>query len=132
VNASAPFTNDRYDEEPYGEAGGGELSRVHISRRFSGDLEGSSTAEILIAKAEGGGGYVGHDRISGTLGGKSGSFVFQHGGILSPEGVSNTGTIVPGTGTGELEGISGEGTMLADEEGNHTLTLEYALPSATH
>ena len=46
---------------------------------------------------------------------------------MGPGGVTNTGTIVPGTGTGELEGISGEGTMLADEDGNHTLTLTYEL-----
>ena len=128
MNASAPFTNDRYDEEPYGEAEGVEVSRVHISRTFTGDLEGESTAELLIAKSEGGGGYVGHDRISGSLGGRSGGFVFQHQGIIGPEGVSNTGTIVPGSGTGELAGIAGDGTMLADEDGNHTLTLSYELP----
>ncbi|HEY3191788.1 MAG TPA: DUF3224 domain-containing protein [Solirubrobacterales bacterium] len=127
MNASAPFTNDRYEEEPYGEAEGAELSRVRISRTFTGDLEGESTAELMIAKSEGGGGYVGHDRITGRLGGKSGGFVFQHGGIMGPDGVSNTGTIVPGSGTGELEGITGEGTMLADEDGNHTLTLQYEL-----
>jgi hypothetical protein len=127
VNASSPFTNDRYDEEPYAEADGTELSRVHISRTFTGELEGESTAELMIAKAAGGGGYIGHDRITGALGGKSGGFVFQHTGIMGPEGVTNTGTIVPGTGTGELEGISGEGTMLADDEGNHTFTLNYEL-----
>jgi hypothetical protein len=127
VNASAPFTNDRYDEEPYGEAEGTELSRVHISRTFTGDLEGSSTAELLMAKSEGGGGYIGHDFITGTLAGKSGSFVIQHAGIMGPAGISNSGTIVPGTGTGELDGISGEGTLLADEDGNHTLTLDYEL-----
>jgi uncharacterized protein DUF3224 len=127
VHASAPFTNDRYDEEPYGDTAGTELSRVHISRTFTGDLDGESTAELMIAKSEGGGGYVGHDRITGILGGKSGGFVFQHTGIMGPEGLTNTGTIVPGTGTGELEGIAGEGTMLADDEGNHTLTLAYEL-----
>ncbi len=125
MNASAPFTNDRYDEEPYGEADGAEVSRVHISRTFTGDLEGSSAAELLIAKSGGGGGYVGHDRITGTLQGKTGGFVLQHTGLMGPEGITNTGTIVPGTGTGELEGITGNGTMLADEEGNHTLTLVY-------
>jgi uncharacterized protein DUF3224 len=125
VHASAPFTNDRYDEEPYGDAAGTELSRVHISRTFTGDLDGESAAELMIAKSEGGGGYLGHDRITGTLGGKSGGFVFQHTGLMGPAGITNTGTIVPGTGTGELEGITGEGTMLADDEGNHTLTLEY-------
>jgi Protein of unknown function (DUF3224) len=128
LKASAPFTNDRYDEESYGEAEGTELSRVHISRSFSGDLEGASIAELLIAKSEGGGGYIGHDRITGTLQGKSGGFVFQHSGLMGPEGVTNTGTIVPGSGSGELAGITGEGRMLADEEGNHTLTLEYELP----
>ena len=130
MKASAPFTNDRYDEEPYdeGEGEGIELSRIHISRSFSGDLEGASIAELLIAKSEGGGGYVGHDRITGTLQGKSGGFVFQHSGLMGPEGVTNTGTIVPGTGAGDLGGITGDGTMLADEEGNHTLTLDYELP----
>ncbi|HEY6636186.1 MAG TPA: DUF3224 domain-containing protein [Solirubrobacterales bacterium] len=128
MNASAAFTNDRYDEEPYGETEGAEVSRVHIARTFTGDLEGESAAELLIAKSEGGGGYVGHDRISGTLQGKTGGFVFQHTGVMGPEGVTNTGLIVPGTGTGDLDGITGEGTMLADEEGQHTLTLVYELP----
>jgi hypothetical protein len=128
VHAEAPFTNDRYDEEAYAEAQGVELTRVHISRIFSGDLEGESTAELMIAESEAGGGYIGHDRISGTLGGKSGGFVFQHTGLMGPDGVTNTGTVVPGTGTGELEGLAGEGTMLADEDGSHTLTLDYELP----
>ena len=128
MNASAPFTNDRYDEEAYAEADGIELSRVHITRTYSGGLEGTSTAELMIAKSEGGGGYVGHDKITGSLGGKSGTFVFQHTGLMGPDGVTNSGTVVPGSGTGELEGIMGEGTMLADEEGNHTLTLAYELP----
>ena len=128
MRATAPFTNDRYDEEPYGEGEGVELSRVHISRTFSGDLTGESRAEILITKSEGGGGYTGQDLITGTLNGKAGSFVIQHGGILGPDGVTNSGTIVPGTGAGELEGITGQATLLADEEGNHTLTIEYVLP----
>ena len=127
MTAKAPFSNDRYDEETYGEAEGTELSQVHISRTFTGDLVGASTAELLIAKSEGGGGYVGHDRITGTLAGKPGGFVFQHSGLMAPEGVTTAGTIVPGTGTGELAGITGEGTMLADEQGNHTLTLDYQL-----
>jgi hypothetical protein len=127
VNASAPFTNDRYDEESYAEADGVELSRVHITRTFTGDLDGESTAELMIAKSEGGGGYIGHDRITGSLGGKTGGFVFQHTGLMGPAGVTNTGTIVPGSATGELEGITGEGTMLADDDGNHTLTLAYEL-----
>ena len=128
MHVEVPFTNDRYDEEPYGETEGADVSRVHISRTFSGGLVGSSTAELLVAKSEGGGGYVGQDMISGTLGGRSGSFLFQHTGLIGPDGVTNTGVVIPGTGRDELEGITGEGTMLADDEGNHTLTLTYELP----
>jgi Protein of unknown function (DUF3224) len=128
MQIEVPFTNDRYNEEPYGEAEGAEVSRVHISRTFIGGLEGSSTAELLIAKSDGGGGYVGQDVISGTLGGRSGGFLFQHTGLIGPDGVTNTGVIVPGSGRDELEGITGEGTMLADDEGNHTLSLTYELP----
>lgn len=128
MRATAPFTNDRYDEEPYGQGEGVELSRVHITRTFTGDLEGTATAEILIGKSAGGGGYTGHDLITGTLNGRAGSFIIQHGGIMGPEGISNSGTIVPGSGSGELEGITGDGTLLADDEGNHTLTLTYELP----
>ncbi len=127
MKASAPFTNDRYDEDAYAEADGVELSRVHISRTFSGDLEGESSAELMIAKSEGGGGYIGHDRIAGTLAGRSGTFVFQHTGLMGPGRRDQHRHVVPGTGTGELEGISGDGTMLADEDGNHTLTLTYEL-----
>jgi hypothetical protein len=47
---------------------------------------------------------------------------------MGPAGITNTGSIVPGTGSGDLEGITGDGTMLADDQGNHTLTLEYELP----
>src|SRR3954470_20336900 len=125
MKASEPFTNDRYEEEDYDLAVGFELSSVHISRTLTGHLEGDSTADILIAKSEGGGTYTGQDLIRGSLGGRNGTFVIQHGGIMGPAGISNTGTIVPGSGTGELEGIEGEGTLLADDEGNHTLTLTY-------
>ena len=128
MRATALFTNDRYDEEPYGQGESVELSRVHITRTFTGDLEGTATAEILIGKSAGGGGYTGHDLITGTLNGRAGSFIIQHGGIMGPEGISNSGTIVPGSGSGELEGITGDGTLLADDEGNHTLTLTYELP----
>ena len=127
MNASAPFTNDRYDEEAYGESEGVEVGRVHISRTFTGDLEGESTAELLIAKSEGGGGYVGHDLVTGNLQGRYGAFVFQHTGVMGPDGVTNTGVIVPGSGVGDLAGITGEGTMVADDQGNHTLTLAYEL-----
>ena len=31
------------------------------------------------------------------------------------------------SGTGELQGISGQGNIIIDADGGHTLTLDYAL-----
>jgi hypothetical protein len=127
-HARASFTNDVYEESSYGSADATELARVHIERSFSGDLEGSSTAELLSATTpSGSAGYVAHDSITGRLGGRQGSFVFQHGGTISNEGSHVAGLIVPGSGAGELEGLRGRGDISVDEDGTHHLALDYEL-----
>ena len=126
---TATFANDTYEEEPYGRDEGIEMSRVHITRSFSGDLVGQSTAELLTARTpDGSAAYVGLDRISASLDGKSGAFVLQHWGTVSEDGASTAGAVVPGSGTGELRGLRGEGKIAVDASGAHTLELEYDLP----
>jgi hypothetical protein len=85
-----------------------------------------STAELLTATAENGAAvYLALDRISGRLEGREGSFVLQHRGVLSADGAGIDGAIVPGSGTGQLRGITGHGAITVDDEGTHRLTLEY-------
>jgi hypothetical protein len=99
-----------------------------IERSFHGDLEGEATAELLTATAENGTAvYLALDRIRGRLEGREGSFVLQHRGVLSAEGAEIDGAIVPGSGTGELRGITGHGSITVDDEGTHRLMLEYEL-----
>jgi hypothetical protein len=126
--ATAEFTNEKYEQEPYDDRDGAKLERVHITRKFEGDLEGIGTAELLTAQTEGGSAaYVALDRISGRLGDREGSFVLQHYGTISPEGSEIAGSVVPASGAGGLEGLSGEGTIAVDAEGNHRLILDYEL-----
>lgn len=126
--AVAIFTNERYDEEPYDEGEGANLSRIHITRKFEGDLDGTSTAELLTAQTpDGSAAYLGLDRIKGRLEGREGTFVLQHGGTVSSEGPSTWGSVLPGSGTGELRTLQGESTISVDEDGTHRLTLEYEL-----
>jgi Protein of unknown function (DUF3224) len=128
ADAVAPFTNETYEEEKYGEQAGTALGRVHITRSFRGDIEGTATAELLTATApDGSAAYVALDAISGKLGGREGSFVLEHHGSVSADGAVTAASIVPGSGTGQLTGLRGGGRINADADGNHELVLEYEL-----
>ena len=71
--------------------------------------------------------YVGIERITGQLQGRSGSFVLIHDASMSSDGQSLSLTIMRDSGTGELRGIRGEGNIIIDADGGHTLTLDYTL-----
>jgi hypothetical protein len=107
--AVSTFVNHLHEAETYDEREGATLGRIHIERRFQGDLEGEATADLLTATAENGAAvYLALDRISGRLDGREGSFVL-HRGVLSAGRAEIDGAIVPGSGTGELKGITGQG-----------------------
>jgi Protein of unknown function (DUF3224) len=128
TRAVATFTNETYEEETYDDRDGTALGRTHITRKFEGDFEGESTAELLTARTEdGSAAYVAFDRISGRLGDREGSFVLEHHGTVSSAGASVAGMVVPGSATGELRGLTGEGQIAVDADGNHELILEYEL-----
>src|SRR2546423_8978604 len=94
--ASATFVNTSYEEEPYDDRDGTVLGRIHITRTFEGDLEGTATAELLTATTESGSAaYVALDRITGRLHGRTGSFVLQHNGTISSAGSAIDGEAVP-------------------------------------
>jgi hypothetical protein len=127
--AVSPFQLDSFEEQPpYVQDEGVIYTRVQISKTFSGDLEGHSTQEMLSVRAEpGGAGYVAVERIAGRLHGKSGSFALLHLGTMQGNAPSARWPIVPGSGGGELAGISGEARIEIDSEGAHTLYLDYEL-----
>ncbi|CAN5667189.1 hypothetical protein BH18ACT15_BH18ACT15_07080 [soil metagenome] len=124
----ATFVNDTYEEELYDDREGTALGRVHITRSFSGDLEGRSTAELLTAvTGEGSAAYVAIDRISGRLDGREGSFVLQHHGTVSAREALTAGSVVPDSATGELRGLRGRAQIVVHDDGTHELVLEYEL-----
>ncbi len=106
---------------------GAKITRAAVAKKFSGDLDGTSLAEVLLCGGEGGGaGYLAMERVTGTLKGRSGSFVIQHGGLSTPAGPQPFGDILPGTGTEELTTIRGTARYAHDERGAR-VTLEYEL-----
>lgn len=58
---------------------GPKLARAKVKKIFRGDLEGESSAELLLCQADdGSAGYIGLERVVGRLAGRTGSFVVQH------------------------------------------------------
>jgi hypothetical protein len=128
VTITTSFEITAWDEAPYDRAEEGPLlSRGTVKKTFHGELEGESVAELLMCQAEdGSAGYVAMERVTGRIGEMAGSFVIQHGGTHSEAGDEPFGTIVPGSGTGALEGI--RGTAAFRHVGDSaTLTLTYEL-----
>ncbi|MFP3915078.1 MAG: DUF3224 domain-containing protein [Actinomycetota bacterium] len=107
---------------------GVDLSHNAFTKRFTGDLEAISITEMLAARSPGGAGYVAMERIVGRLGERVGTFVLLHMGVLDSSGEpAGQWTIVPGSGTGELDGISGHAHIGADPDGTHRIQLHYDL-----
>lgn len=104
------------------------LGRLSIDKQFHGDLEATSAGEMLSAGTgvEGSAGYVAIERVSGVLHGRSGSFVLQHSGSMARGAGQLSITVVPDSGTGELEGLAGAMTI-AIVDGAHTYEFAYTL-----
>ena len=105
------------------------LGRMTLDKQYHGDLEATGKGQMLTAGSgvKGSGAYVAIEKVTGTLHGRSGSFVLQHSGTMTQNAPHLTITVVPDSGTGQLAGISGKMTInIAD--GKHSYEFEYTLP----
>ncbi len=128
--AESTFVVDEItDGEPIGSRGHTDVSRARVHKTFSGDLEGRGVVELSTAVAPEGRGYVGIEWIEGTLNGRSGGFAVLHAGTMDGMGQQwATWPIVPGSGSRELEGIVGDGTIEITDDGEHRFVLVFELP----
>ena len=113
-------------EPPFLERDGITVNRSLVHKQFSGGMAGTSEAQMLAAftGTPGSAGYVAIEHFTGSVDGKSGSFVLQHHGVMHRDDARLTVSIVPDSGTGDLVGISG--TMeIANDGGEHSYILAY-------
>jgi hypothetical protein len=107
------------------------FARMVFDKQYHGDLEAASTGLMLSAGSpqKGTAGYVAMEKVTGSLRGKTGSFALQHNGTMSGGSRELTVTVTPGSGTGQLEGISGTMSIKIASDGKHSYEFEYALPA---
>jgi hypothetical protein len=126
-HATATFGLESWDEKAYNEAEGApKLSRVSSTKSYKGDIEGEGKLEYLMMyRADGTASFVGLERVTGRIGGRSGSFVLQHGGVFEGGIAKAILSVVAGSGTGDLRRIKGEGGFSVGHQPPFTMTLDY-------
>lgn len=128
--SESSFTIEEWNEKPNEEWRSGKVTRTLVTKKFHGSLEGKSEIEAIMLRFEeqdaGVMAYVGIERIECILDGRSGSFILVHNAEALGKDRQATWKILPGSGTGELAGITGFGTITPA----HDFILEYDLPDA--
>jgi len=127
TRADAVITVHKYEPAAYFEpADGPVLTRIHVEESFSGDISGDGVVEFLqAARADGSAIFVGIERVTGTVGGRRGTFLLQDAGTVADGIVSGDWFVVPGSGTGGLAGLRGEGGFRADLGDGAQVHLDY-------
>jgi hypothetical protein len=107
------------------------LGRFSLDKEFHGDLEAASQGEMLTAttSVKGSAAYVALEQVHGSLPGRTGAFILQHTGVMDRGTPRMVITVVPDSGTGQLEGLAGTMTITITE-GKHFYDFEYSLPGS--
>ncbi|MET0026083.1 MAG: DUF3224 domain-containing protein [Candidatus Thiodiazotropha sp.] len=109
---------------------GVNFARMSIEKSFHGELEATSSGEMLSAMTsiQGSAGYVAIEQVTGSLSGKRGGFVLQHFGTMNQGKDRLILEVVPDSGSDELAGLAGTMSINIDD-GGHYYEFEYELAS---
>jgi len=130
MNVTGSFEITMTAEPPYDTVDGVSLARASFDKRFSGALEAEGKVQMMSCRTpvEGSAVYVALERVTGTLLGKRGSFVFQHTASMKGGASSLVVVVAPDSGTGELKGLSGR-LDIQIVDGQHRYSFDFELAS---
>ena len=110
ARAKAKITVRSSEVEPYDQTASPALVEVRLIETFAGDIEGESPVRALqVLRDDKSACLVSMQRFRGRLGGRQGTFVLQGSEIVENGKIKATWSVVPGSGTGGLSGLRGEG-----------------------
>lgn len=120
----ASFEITGWEETDLVDEDGVRTYRTDVSKSFSGDIEGTSEAWLVMTTTPSGpAAYVGLEVMDVSIGERDGTFVLKHDAVATDEGQTADWTVVPGSGTGDLADIAGTAEIERHDDGSHTLTL---------
>ena len=127
THATGSFEITTWEEQTYRElSAGAKLTRASVTQCFRGDIEGEGSVEFLLMYPDSSCAYfAGMQRVNGKLKGRSGSFVLQTNGTYVDGKASADWFVVPGSATGELRGLQGNGGFSPVAGTTVPVTLDY-------
>jgi hypothetical protein len=130
--ATGSFQVTGWDEKPYETLkAGGKLTRASVTGTISGEISGEVAVEWLMAYADDEHAtFVGVQLLTGEIASRAGTVAMSMTGTFEDGVARATWTVVAGTGSGDLTGITGDGDFLAPQGGEASATLSYAIPAA--
>jgi Protein of unknown function (DUF3224) len=124
THATGRIDVQTYEPQPYEEVDEGP--NLVVGEAFSGDVEGEGVVRFLQAvRKDGSASFVGIERVTGSIQGRTGSFLLQDAGTLEGNEVKGEWFVIPGSGTEELRGLRGEGGFTADLGQHASISLDY-------
>jgi uncharacterized protein DUF3224 len=129
TTAKGSFELASWEEETWEEEDdGSKLTRAVVTQTFRGDLEGDGAVQWLMSyRPDGTASFVGLQRVRGVVGDRKGRFVLETSGSFDGTAATWTGTVVPGSGTGELGGLTGTATFAAPHGPTADFEFDYEL-----
>ena len=127
--ANARFAIKAWDEKPFSEGPDQpKLTRASVTRTYTGDIEGDAQVEyVMMYRTDGSASFVGIERVVGRIGDRSGSFVLQRIGVFESGQAKESYSVIPGSATGDLLGLTGSGSSDVGHGLEHPFTLSYQL-----
>ena len=126
ARAVAKITVQNSEAQPYDQTATPALVEIRINETFIGDIDGESTVRALqVQRDDKSTSLVSMQRFRGKLGGRQGTFVLQGSEIVENGKIKATWFVVPGSGTGDLFGLRGEGGFEGSFGKGSDGTLDY-------
>ena len=126
THATAKITVHSSESTPWDQALSPTLNEVHLNETFTGDMEGDSPVRALqVLRSDHSASLVSMQRFHGKLGGRKGTFVLQGQETVENGKIRAIWFVVPGSGTGDLSGLRGEGGFEGDFGKGSDGTLDY-------
>lgn len=126
ATARATITVKNSEARPYDQTTSPALVELHLTETFTGDIEAESPVRALqVLFDDKSARLVSLQRVHGTVGGKQGTFVLQGFESVVNGRITATWSVVPGSGTGDLAGLRGEGGFEGEFGKGSEGTLDY-------